>query len=476
MLRPFCCILPVLIIVFGGVPCALSKVNATDRAPIVPHVLGPDDPDYCMNTTQLSHAIKQAAWRKVINGQEERAIILVSCDLYCMENLLEPYLAYLQHAKGAPANRHAIIVSNGEDAHAFCTVLQAQYSHQCVLDRLCNPYVHMEHGGIHYRNAAYYLALVQKLIWAVEVLRRGVAVLWLDLDIVVLSNPLEHLYRWPDADFMISPETWHWNRPFAGEVQQWDPSLPWAQNGGLWLARPTPRGRQLMEMWCSQYLVYGVVEHGIELQDMPLDQDVLDSLVKKQTPSVPRVELTAGGKYSVNGEIEWPAGIRLYRLSMINFQSRCYSPCGMATHNRGGWHQVRPPLPGSSSRQRAAAAAGGRRMKQQLDGSSSSGSSSHVSSSSGSAAQGLIALSSLPGFGRGPVLPRAPPLTCAMPQEALDQAVTFHMNCLESVYQKRLWMARYWNITVVPPRVDSSLVGGTSLFKRLQWALVQLTA
>jgi len=353
-----------------------------------------------MDKSQLKDVVQLAAWKKVVNGVEERAVFLSSCDLDCLEYLLEPWLAYLKHARGGPLDQHAVIVGNGIQAYVFCEHLRLRYNHRCVLDLWC--YRHAQNNGrMKFGDRAYFFALVQKLLWAKEVVDNGVGAFWVDLDVVVKGNLMEYAHRWPDADFIISAEYWDKGTIFEGDALKFTGGA-WVQNGGVWLAKASKGGRHMMAYWVAQSMweAYGR-SAGLDDTSMNLDQSILGYLVGSR-PDVPLFHVGPNHTVVRTGKMSWDNSIVLYRMSMKVVQSRCWGPCGYESANHPySWREGEE-----------------------------------------------IPMKSLPGFEKGPDMGNTKRLYCRMAQADLDRMLAIHANCLGGVDNKRSFLSYWWNVTL----------------------------
>mmetsp|Transcript_33779 Transcript_33779/g.74836 ORF Transcript_33779/g.74836 Transcript_33779/m.74836 type:complete len:480 (-) Transcript_33779:881-2320(-) len=363
------------------------------------------DDKHCMSVAQLQDALQLAAWKTTVHGVEERAVILTSCDLRCMRHLMGPFLSYLQAARGGPLSQHVVVVANGIPAFIYCDGLRLQYGHHCVMDLFCSKHAQKEGGHMEWTSPAYMYALLQKLTWALAVVELNTAVMWMDMDVVVFGNPLEFAYRQKDADFVQSAEAWEKYMSFKEDAEKWSPGDPWEQNGGLWLARPTPGGLGLMQMWVGKVLKEMIDNNGTS----GLDQYILNDLIRDQVKEVPRMRRTPSG-YVQDGVHKRPANLSLYRVNPAVWGSFCFGPC-----NGPSW--------------RVAEASGWGHTDLEDE---------------------RINVMSLPGYAGGPVLEPQPRLMCHMPREEYDYMITIHMNCETCLECKRGEMARYWNVTFGP--------------------------
>lgn len=97
-----------------------------------------------MSLSHLQTAVERAAWVETdahgVHGAHgahgasgahvtnpRRAVLLTSCDLKCMEALMETFLSSLQGSSDGDATSHVVVVSIGTGSHHRCTQMQSQF-------------------------------------------------------------------------------------------------------------------------------------------------------------------------------------------------------------------------------------------------------------------------------------------------------------------------------------------------------------
>lgn len=186
-----------------------------------------------MGTDDLSEAI--AGSKRVFDeSKRTSAVIVTSCDANCMESLLEPWLWGLRSVDAY--DQHAIVVANGLAALKPCQELQTRYGHTCLLDKMCiKDGVEVAHaaqaGQFNFKAQGYTMALMQKLVWAQVILQHGVSVLWLDMDVLLLRDPLPMMLSYTGADFMVAGERCEPRYKMDADAELHQHGKPFHQNG-----------------------------------------------------------------------------------------------------------------------------------------------------------------------------------------------------------------------------------------------------
>ena len=347
--------------------------------------------------TLLPDALRRAAWSppspspspSAPDGTPQLKIIMLSsCDHHCLVALLPLFLSFLdQPLDNQPSlTRHLVLIAMGEEAHAICrgqALARGPYGHQCLLDhtienKTCWPKpppdvqlltdTQMLEGRMGFKKMKYFLSLLQKIRWSVLSLHLGYSVFWIDLDVTLYRSPFAFWVNSlpKDVDFAIGSELWTPGAEFraslstclvgkqfegckegkAGEADlNSNFCCDYSPNGGLWMARSSPGGIQLLESWLALYLIHGVVgEKKAFGPEAPLDQDTLLDVIRnrehfKSNP-IPLYQYS-GGSYSESGRLNCSLPIVIHIISGYIATSHCWTggnerPCGLYRNTQFG--------------------------------------------------------------------------------------------------------------------------------------------
>ncbi|GAX72695.1 hypothetical protein CEUSTIGMA_g151.t1 [Chlamydomonas eustigma] len=318
-----------------------------------------------MSLSLLREVVNSAVWQRTIETVPRRAVMLSTCDIYCFQNLLEPFLWALEHSRDGDLTRHLVLVGNGVNAFLHCDKQRSIFKHQCVLDSWCLPpqagftsasNVSLTPDRASFKSPLYFYALVQKMAWATEVVQLGVSVLWVDLDITLFADPMKFLFTTaPDADVVLNSEDWGGEYSFNGDVCKYpDPtdlgrlcspgSVPYRLcchtrfNGGVWLVNPTDNGVTFLKTWYALLFEDSVVKGKMWNKTSIMDQDILSSMVKAAVRSTSNQGLGMNAtffkwdplsqRYLEDGKIIRSRNETFYLISGTRINSLCGGQCG----------------------------------------------------------------------------------------------------------------------------------------------------
>lgn len=296
-----------------------------------------------MDLEQLKDAVALSALAyKVQGGEERRAVFISSCDTLCIQKLFRLFMFGMEHARSRDLSKHFILVGNGLAAYTTCAQLRSEgFHHRCVLDLFCGHlepgratkgFIHA-HGDISFGAIGYSFSLVQKLRWTAEVLRLGVDTFWVDLDVVVLRDPMEFVAQfYGQADHLMNWEHCDQGWRFDGDVYKWKEGDKRTMdfNCGTFFLWANQRAVRHIEFWVEVYRKQ--LYHGANAQgDSTFDQAVFNGIVSQslyQTEVVVHGEEGQDARLEPGRVVERPKDFKVWPWSHLKFNSYCPGRCG----------------------------------------------------------------------------------------------------------------------------------------------------
>ncbi|GAX84654.1 hypothetical protein CEUSTIGMA_g12075.t1 [Chlamydomonas eustigma] len=251
----------------------------------------------------------------------------------------------INHANGGSFTKHVVAVAIGPKALQICNLNQSGWGHQCVLDTYCfmdsttNPSAQMKFNSLLYN-----MATVQKIVWAREVIKLGFSAFFVDMDVILLRNPLPWLgATFHHADMAFSSENC---APWAGfqeDYIRWRPGQVFWQNIGAYFVNPTLNAFSLLEVWIAlarNVLIQGLPTTGQnQLNRVLFDGRKLGvpgqartccPLTGQDLLSSDRLSIDADGQVHVakSAYVVNKTELALYRVGFKRFNTLCGGWCG----------------------------------------------------------------------------------------------------------------------------------------------------
>lgn len=313
-------------------------------------------PTSCLQT-QRQECIFAESTLRVVKGMRDdngSLVILTACDEICLRACLPTFLS-----RQMVDTSKIVVIAQDKSGHTYCRGLEGR--HRCSLEQLscilsgltCPP---TNENLMTFLSPAYRASLLLKAkILLAVVTEFELNILWIDLDVVLLQNPLPALLNYSQgADMLIASERWQQDSWFASDVKKLEPVMPsrfplwdWIRfhwlmattfrgirrevNGGLIFIKPTLLSKQLMTRWKDRMHKEYIAWEGITRGTGSLDQTIIEQmlttwhLTQPETNDHPKVLALSGQIAMSNCWARWPCfGFDYQRTA--NGSVACFMP------------------------------------------------------------------------------------------------------------------------------------------------------
>lgn len=394
-------------------------------------------PECMVGLRDLPRILTTAAWTQ----GSTRMVMLSLADGHGVHQMLPVFIRFLDGLDGSGTRpkrqgitQHFLMVALGESYLRCQDLKKAGYSHHCLIDfslsRFCQRGDHRGQGSadsqevseMKWKDSRFQKTMLQKLRWAVAILKLRVSVVTVDLDVVLFNSPFPFLSSLsPDTDFAIASEIWEerssfstdtclFTKPYGGckipgqlnSGNGDDPGIccDMTMNSGFWFANgANSGGLAIVNAWLARFYYLGVVQgEWLSGKEPALDQEVLNELLLNpandpELRSIPVFKMGSNGSGLTRaGSANRSLNERIRRISVDRVGNNCL-----------GW-------------------------------------------SNGDAycgiSMGKTILSRFTGV--------ETKLTCAMPPGHLDKILIHHMTCISNIQDKMKGLRRWLNWTLSP--------------------------